>query len=233
MTDHGNGHASFAAGPGAPANPMKGGQAHDGPKKVCGAKTRKGTPCQEDKLFPNGRCYRHGGPSPKGAASPHFKHGKHSRYYPRGLQRLIEQAAADPDLLRLHKEAAELDGMKGAAFRAMEKPAPPWKKAIKLCRVLKGELASVEGLARTTVRTLENLAALLEQGADAAEAWRRGWAEVKDLIARKTVVAAAEHKRAHDAANVVTAEQFGVWVEAVIAAARKIVLSVNEPMYGR
>ncbi len=29
--------------------------------KMCGAKTRKGTPCRTSRLFPNGRCKNHGG----------------------------------------------------------------------------------------------------------------------------------------------------------------------------
>jgi len=29
--------------------------------KSCGAKTRKGTPCKNTRLFPNGRCKNHGG----------------------------------------------------------------------------------------------------------------------------------------------------------------------------
>jgi len=32
-------------------------------KPICGAKTRKGTPCQNTRLFKNGRCKNHGGPS--------------------------------------------------------------------------------------------------------------------------------------------------------------------------
>jgi len=30
---------------------------------TCGAKTRKGTPCKRQDLYPNGRCRMHGGPS--------------------------------------------------------------------------------------------------------------------------------------------------------------------------
>jgi hypothetical protein len=31
------------------------------PKKICGAKTRKGTPCRNTRLYKNGRCKNHGG----------------------------------------------------------------------------------------------------------------------------------------------------------------------------
>ena len=35
----------------------------DNSKKYCGAKTRAGTPCRRQDLWPNGRCKLHGGPS--------------------------------------------------------------------------------------------------------------------------------------------------------------------------
>jgi hypothetical protein len=31
--------------------------------KTCGAKTRQGRPCRNTRLFSNGRCKNHGGPS--------------------------------------------------------------------------------------------------------------------------------------------------------------------------
>ena len=48
-------------------------------KRVCGAKTRSGNPCQA-RPMPNGRCRMHGGKSP-GAPTGNqnaFKHGKYS-----------------------------------------------------------------------------------------------------------------------------------------------------------
>lgn len=68
--------------------------------KVCGAKNRQGKPCQRAPMA-NGRCSNHGGKTPKGIASPHFKHGRYSDHLPGQLRTMAEQAAADPELFNL------------------------------------------------------------------------------------------------------------------------------------
>jgi len=52
---------------------------------TCGAKTRKGEPCKNNPMQ-NGRCRMHGGLSPKGIESPHYNHGRYSKYAPESLQ---------------------------------------------------------------------------------------------------------------------------------------------------
>jgi len=44
-------------------------------KKICGAKTRRGTPCQSPPAKGKKRCRLHGGASLAGIESPSFKHG--------------------------------------------------------------------------------------------------------------------------------------------------------------
>lgn len=53
---------------------------------ICRAKTRAGTPCQLPAGWGTdhpgeGRCKLHGGRTPRGADSPHFKHGQRSKYF--------------------------------------------------------------------------------------------------------------------------------------------------------
>jgi hypothetical protein len=60
-------------------NPMQ--RAHEAPK--CGAKTRKGTPCQSPAIRGKKRCRMHGGRSPgppKGSKNA-WKHGRRSKAY--------------------------------------------------------------------------------------------------------------------------------------------------------
>ena len=42
------------------------------------------------------RCHYHGGKTPRGIASPHFRTGRYSKYLPGGLEKLCENARADP-----------------------------------------------------------------------------------------------------------------------------------------
>jgi len=48
------------------------------PPRRCGARTRQGTRCRKWGMS-NGRCRLHGGLTPRGLASPHFRHGRYSR----------------------------------------------------------------------------------------------------------------------------------------------------------
>lgn len=47
--------------------------------RVCGARTRDGTPCQNWTMQHRARCRMHGGKSPRGIGSRTFKHGRYSR----------------------------------------------------------------------------------------------------------------------------------------------------------
>jgi hypothetical protein len=50
-------------------------------RRLCGAKCRgKNKRCRQPAML-NGRCKLHGGLTPLGIASPHFKHGRRSKYH--------------------------------------------------------------------------------------------------------------------------------------------------------
>lgn len=64
--------------------------------KLCGAKTRGGTPCKSPAME-NGRCRMHGGKTPHGDALPQYKTGLYSKYAPAQVRSKIEQFLdADP-----------------------------------------------------------------------------------------------------------------------------------------
>lgn len=77
---------------------------------ICGAKTRSGGVCH-NKPMRNGsnRCRLHGGATPRGMASPHFKTGRYSRYLPARLQERYHEAESDSSLLELRGEISLMD----------------------------------------------------------------------------------------------------------------------------
>lgn len=87
----------------------------DWPGRRCGAKTRKGTPCQRPALFNNARCQLHGGRggAPCGGRNGNFKHGKFTKEARR------RQAEAD----RRIRELAELG--KRIGMIPVARPKPP------------------------------------------------------------------------------------------------------------
>jgi hypothetical protein len=74
--------------------------------------------------MPNGKCRFHGGMTPVGPASPHFKHGRHSILLKeiKGLGSHYERALADPDLLNLSDEIAITDARIGQLLEKVKGP---------------------------------------------------------------------------------------------------------------
>lgn len=76
-----------------------------GKKKICGAKNRQGKPCQRSPM-PNGRCKLHGGATPSGPESPHFKHGRYAEAFRGKLAEKFAGAINDDKPLNLLPELA-------------------------------------------------------------------------------------------------------------------------------
>lgn len=84
--------------------------------KLCGAKTRAGGRCKQAGYGAGGRCKFHGGATPVGPASPHFKTGRYSVLLKdiKGLGEHYERALVDPELLSLREEVALVDARLGS-----------------------------------------------------------------------------------------------------------------------
>lgn len=61
--------------------------------KTCGAKTRKGTPCEKAPVKGRNRCHLHGGKSLRGADHPGYKTGLYSKYAGKSLQKVMDELA--------------------------------------------------------------------------------------------------------------------------------------------
>lgn len=77
--------------------------------KICGAKNRQGSPCQKFPLRGRTRCRLHGGLTPRGIASPHFKTGRYSNYLPDRLVSDYERLAGEAGSLDFREELAVVE----------------------------------------------------------------------------------------------------------------------------
>lgn len=92
--------------------------------KECGAKTRGGGKCKKPAM-PNGRCKLHGGKSPAGTDSPHFRHGRYSQVFRQTLAEKFLHASEDAKPLDLLPELAVQRTMLSYAIeQADSKPKP-------------------------------------------------------------------------------------------------------------
>lgn len=80
--------------------------------RQCTATSKQsGERCRKPAMRGRTVCLAHGGRTPRGEASPHFKTGRYSRSLPGHLVATYEQALADPRLLSLRDEIALTDVM--------------------------------------------------------------------------------------------------------------------------
>lgn len=162
-------------------------------------------------------CVVHGGKTPRGVASPHFKHGRYSKSLPDRLAAQYELARTDPDLVALRDEIALVDTRLHELISALDT----------------GEAGSLWSWLQSTVddlqeaRTKKDQAGLalaineiveaVQQGARDQQAWR----EVYSLLEQRRRLAESERKRLVDLQLVITAEKQMVLLGAVIDTIRR------------
>lgn len=69
-------------------------------------------------------CSKDGGKSPRGIASPSFKHGRYSRFVPRSLAPAMKAALNDVDLLSLTQDIATTEAMLDDLMRKLTERDP-------------------------------------------------------------------------------------------------------------
>lgn len=125
-------------------------------KKTCGAKTRSGEPCKRAPMA-NGRCRLHGGLS---TGAP-LKHGRRSKYLPKGLRELYNELDQDAELATLAEDIRTTEAMILETLAQMrDQSGASWAEAKKLFEA--GDAAGLRALFETG-QGLESLEAKYER----------------------------------------------------------------------
>src|SRR5579883_362242 len=74
----------------------------------CGARTGNGGLCRKPPLAGGNRCRLHGGATPRGEESRHYKHGLYQRHLPKTLRKDYERLMTDPQFMEARAEPAIL-----------------------------------------------------------------------------------------------------------------------------
>lgn len=184
--------------------------------RVCGAKTRGGGACQRAPMD-NGRCYLHGGMTPRGVASPQFRTGRYSKVLPARLTDRYREALDDPALLELREEISLLDarladllgrvetGESGEVWRLLRAAFAEFTKARSAAKIpeMTAALGVIEGL---IVRGLADYAA---------------WQEVGAVLEQRRKLVESERKRLVEMQQMITSEQAMVMLAAVVDTVRR------------
>lgn len=169
----------------------------------CGAKRSQGPGyCLRDPMA-NGRCYKHGGVSLKGALSPTFKHGRYSKYLKLELARRYQETHDDPELLSLREDVALVTDRIGQLLDRVQsgESGAAWKQIARLWKEFQRQRSA--GNVPKMQEALELLNEPLAQGfADHA-----AWEELGLQLDRRARLAEQEQRRLEKMQATLTVEE--------------------------
>jgi len=179
-------------------NDYRTGQKNEAGRTICGSRRhsypRNKQPCQSTILMPNGRCRIHGGTTPRGPASPHYRTGEHSKYVPAKIARRLEKIMGDPDYLSLWQEIQLLHLRLGDLLVTVDQGGNTklWHEAMgtyhQMYRAMK-----IQDKTATEEHFLD-LGNILKRGASEAATW----SEIRQVIQEIRTVKHTEHRMTQD-----------------------------------
>jgi hypothetical protein len=155
----------------------------------------------------------HGGKTPRGAGSVHFKDGKYSRCLPTRLAAHYEAAAHDPELLELREHIALTDARITDLLSRVDtgESGQLWRQAQAAMHRFRREQA--HGHIEAMQRALGWIERLITEGAADYAAWQ----EVVGLIEQRRKLVESEQRRLTMAHDTLTAEQAMTLVAQMVA----------------
>lgn len=165
----------------------------------------------------NGKCYVHGGPTPRGHALPQTTHGRYSKDLPTRLGERFLASQSDPDLLNLNAEISVIDTRMSDVLRRVDtgESGQTWRE-------LKATYTDMQEAQRAknmgeVARLLNELGTLIRHGHSDYAAW----SDVRTLIDQRRKLVESEGKRRKDMQDSITSEKAMVLVTSLIAAVKR------------
>jgi hypothetical protein len=192
---------------------------------VCSGHTSKGAPCRAPAMT-NGKCRVHGGATPTGWNSPHWRNGRYSKYLPKGLAVMVDEALKDPDRHSMDQELALVDTRMGQVLSRMDRPdsASIWGQ-LRAANERFND-ASAHKKVPEMHAAMDAIQRLISEGA----AEGSDWSEIRSLIDQRRTLVESEERRMVTSGKAVPADQ----VMNIIATIRSIILDeVTDPAQRR
>ena len=183
----------------------------DGSRQCQATAKRSGERCQAPAMTDRDVCYHHGGSTPRGRASVHYKGKGYSRNLPTRLADQYEDAITNPELLSLRSDIALLDVRIGETIENIDTgPIGQLWGAVRKA-YLAQQSAMVAQDAQETIKATQQLDILTKTGfMDYIN-----WDEIRGLLQERARLVAAENKIMNDANLTVAAEKVMLLVAAI------------------
>jgi hypothetical protein len=162
-------------------------------------------------------CRMHGGKTPRGPASTHYKDGRHSRFLPARMFAAYHAAGLDPELMSLRRDLALLDARIIDVLKRVDsgEAGVIWQAAQAAMARFDREWVKKDGDGMEAA--LAEMRRLLTQGASDWATWR----EVGKLIEQRCKLVESEQHRLTLAGEMIHREQAMALLGQVVAILRR------------
>jgi len=183
----------------------------------CSARSKgSGDQCRLPALPGRTVCRFHGGKSPRGVASPSFKHGRYSRSLTGTLAARYHEATTDPELLSVRDEIALLDARISEVLAKIpeREPGSSWRSLRSTFVSFRAALA--KGKTADANDALDRLGILISEGEDESVTW----SEVGSLIGQRARLSEVETRRLVEARAMLRIDELGMLIAGIVEAVR-------------
>lgn len=184
----------------------------------CKAKAKRtGKQCKLPAMRGREVCALHGGKTPRGKDSPHYKHGRYSKYLPDRLADRYQEAQQDAELLTLRAEIALTDARTSELLAQVNtgESVSLWHDVRDAYHALRSAIQSNNVPA--TMQSLSQLDTLIGAGQRDYEVWQ----EVSANIEQRRRLVESERKHMVAMEQMITAERAMLLIAAVVNIVRE------------
>lgn len=170
----------------------------------CNARAKStGEQCKQRVVPGSAKCFYHGGATPAGIGSPHYKHGRWSKAVPARLKGRYEEMLADPQLLHLDEEVKLVDARVGDLLARVDtgESSLAWRRLAQLLDA-HGQ-AVADGKEEDAAFALDAMLEVLGGSLDDGPAW----ADIRGAIELRRRLVVSETARINWEAGQVTLER--------------------------
>ncbi len=162
-------------------------------------------------------CQVHGGATPRGIASPHYKDGRYSKVLPLRLSPRYEASRQDAALLEMHEEIALVDARLADLLARVDtgESGALWRNLMAAREELLARRKASDTLGQMAALNL--IMELISQG----HADYRAWGEVAAVLEQRRKLVESERKRLVETQQMITTEQAMVLIQALLASVKE------------
>lgn len=170
----------------------------------CNAKSRQsGEQCKKNAVHGSTKCHMHGGKTPAGIASPHYRTGRYSDHLPTRMASRYAESKNDAQLLELRDEVSLIDARIVDLLGRVDtgESGKVWKEL----KAAHSELveANAKGDSIGIVTAMYRIGTLIGEGADDYAAWN----EVLTVVEQRRRMVESERKRLVELQQTLTIDQ--------------------------